>query len=91
MTGCTGINSLRIRIVPGSKSCFKEVLSELRQELTVEYLDEEGRLLAKLIFPEFFEDSVETPRPGSLCERCTAAAICTGYCFSRDGVFVQGV
>ena len=53
-TGCTGIKHLKIRVVPGRKSCFKEVLSELRQELMADYLNPEGRLLARLVFPEFF-------------------------------------
>ena len=81
-TGCTGINSLRIRIVPGSKSCFKEVLSELRQELTVEYLDEEGRLLAKLIFPEFFEDSVENTPARIIMRKMHGCGPMYRYCFS---------
>ena len=58
-TGCTQINHLDIRIFPEEKSSFKEILSELRQMLVVDYRDEEGKLLAKLIFPEFFEEGVE--------------------------------
>ena len=58
-TGCTGITELDIRIVPGRKSCFKEVLSELHQTLAVDYRDELGNLQARLIFPEYFEESVE--------------------------------
>lgn len=52
-TGCTQINKLDIRIFPEEKSSFKEILSELRQMLVVDYRDKEGKLLAKLIFPEF--------------------------------------
>ncbi len=58
-TGCTGIKQLDICIHPGEKSCFKEILSELRQTLTVDYRDEKGTLRAKLVFPEYFEESVE--------------------------------
>ena len=58
-TGCTQINHLDIHIFPEEKSSFKEILSELRQMLVVDYRDEEGKLLAKLIFPEFFEESIE--------------------------------
>ena len=58
-TGCTRITELDIRIFPEAKSNFKEILSELRQMLVVDYRDEQGKLLAKLIFPEFFEESIE--------------------------------
>lgn len=55
-TGCTQIDHLDIRIFPEEKSSFKEILSELRQMLVVDYRDEEGKLLAKLIFPEFLKN-----------------------------------
>lgn len=58
-TGCSGIRRLQVRIAGEERSCFMEVLQELRQTLEADYLDREGRLLAKLIFPEFFEESVE--------------------------------
>ena len=58
-TGCYGIQRLDIRIIPGRKSCLKEMLAELRQTLTLDYRAEKGDLLARLIFPEFFEESVE--------------------------------
>lgn len=58
-TGCYGIQRLDIRIIPGRKSCLKETLAELRQTLTLDYRAEKGDLLARLIFPEFFEESVE--------------------------------
>lgn len=58
-TGCYGIEKLDIRIIPGEKSCLKEMLSELRQTLSVDYRDADGELAARLIFPEFFEESVE--------------------------------
>lgn len=55
-TGCTQITDLDIRIFPEEKSSFKEILSELRQMLVVDYRDEKGKLLAKLIFPEFLKN-----------------------------------
>lgn len=58
-TGCYGIQKLDISMVPGERSCLKEMLSELRQTLTLDYRDQEGKLQARLIFPEFFEESVE--------------------------------
>ena len=58
-TGCTGIASLDICVREEGKSCFREILSELRQTLDVDYRREDGTLLAKLVFPEYFEESVE--------------------------------
>lgn len=58
-TGCYGVERLRVSIAPGKKSCLKEVLAEFKQTLRVDCLEEDGRLKAKLIFPEFFEESIE--------------------------------
>ncbi|MDO5417180.1 MAG: leucine-rich repeat protein, partial [Lachnospiraceae bacterium] len=58
-TGCYGISLLDIYVVQGQKSCLKEILSELRQTLRLNYRDEQGEIRAKLLFPEFFEESVE--------------------------------
>lgn len=58
-TGCYGIRQLDVRIIPGEKSCLKEMLAELRQTLSLDYRGPDGGLLARLIFPEFFEESVE--------------------------------
>ena len=55
-TGCTGVKVMDVTIVPGEKSCLKEVLSELRQTLYVRYCGEQE---ARLIFPEFYEESIE--------------------------------
>mgnify|MGYP006867315105 FL=1 len=52
-TGCTGIKHLKIRVVPGRKSCFKEVLSELRQELMADYLNPEEGFLPDWYFLSF--------------------------------------
>ncbi len=67
-TGCSGIQSLAVREAEQGRSCFMEVLQELPQTLTVDYRDWEGRLRAKLIFPEFFEESVENT-PGRIIMR----------------------
>lgn len=67
-TGCSRIRSLNIRIFGEQKSCLREILSELRQTLDVDYRDEEGNLLCRLVFPEFFEESVENT-PGRIIMR----------------------
>ena len=81
-TGCTGIKHLKIRVVPGQKSCFKEVLSELRQELTADYLDPDGRLLARLVFPEFFEESVENTPARIIMREMHGCGHMYRYCFA---------
>lgn len=58
-TGCSGIKELEVRMAEGEKSCLKEVLAELRQTLRVKVYDENGKARARLIFPEYFEESVE--------------------------------
>lgn len=55
-TGCRGIKNLLVHVDEGRRSCLKEVLSEIRQTLFVEY---EAAGTAHLVFPEFFEDMVE--------------------------------
>ncbi len=58
-TGCARIRYLEVILPPGGKSCLKEVLTELRQTLYVSCLDELGQIQAKLLFPEYYEESVE--------------------------------
>ena len=62
-TGCTGIRHMDIHIVPDRRSCSKELISELRQELYVNYYTEselnlppaKSALQAKLVFPEMLD------------------------------------
>lgn len=58
-TGCLGIREVDIRMTEGEKSCLKEVLAELRQTLRVNIYDKKGNILSRLIFPEYFEESIE--------------------------------
>lgn len=58
-TGCCGVKSLELRMMPDARSCLKEVLAELKQTLRVTVRDTEGRVTAKLLFPEYFEESIE--------------------------------
>lgn len=55
-TGCKGIRHLDIHVREGQKSCFQEIVSELRQTLHVAY---HGTREARLIFPEYYEEAVE--------------------------------
>ena len=81
-TGCTQINKLDIRIFPEEKSSFKEILSELRQMLVVDYRDKEGKLLAKLIFPEFFEESIENTPARIIMREMHGCGHMYRYCFN---------
>ena len=81
-TGCTRITELDIRIFPEAKSNFKEILSELRQMLVVDYRDEQGKLLAKLIFPEFFEESIENTPARIIMREMHGCGHMYRYCFS---------
>lgn len=82
-TGCTGIRKLDIRVHEGSKSCFKEVLAELRQTLLVDYRDEKGTMLARLIFPEFFEESVENTPARIIMREMHGCGHVYRYCFEE--------
>lgn len=58
-TGCRNISALDVWMIPGEKSCLYEVLSELNQTLRVTLRDQDGKIRAKLLIPEYFEESVE--------------------------------
>lgn len=96
-TGCTGLSCLDIQIHEGCKSCFKEILAELGQELVVDYRDDHGKLLAKLIFPEYFEESVENTPARIITSTIHGCGHMYRYCFDEtrfkveeyDGLFQQ--
>lgn len=80
-TGCTGIKRLRVRVAPGEKSCLKEILSELRQTLQVDLCTPEGTLTARLLFPEFYEDSVENTPARIIMREVHGCGHMYRYCF----------
>ncbi len=89
-TGCTSIRHMDIHIVLHRRSCLKEMISELRQELYVNYYVESEApakdpvLQAKLVFPEMFEESVEnTPARIIMREMHGSRATCTVTVLSR--------
>ena len=81
-TGCTGLRCLDIRVAEGRKSCFKDILSELHQTLSVNYRSGSGTLLAKLIFPEFFEESVENTPARIIMREMHGCGHMYRYCFN---------
>lgn len=92
-TGCSGIRYLDIHIVDGARSCMKEMLSELRQELYVNYYSSQGD--ARLVFPEMFEESVEHTPARIIIREMHGCGHMYRYCFDHtefqfhkyDGLF----
>ena len=82
-TGCGKVKLLDVEMVAGKKSGFKDVLSELRQTLlAVCHGDQEARL----IFPEFYEESVENTPARILETHMHGCGHQYRYCF-RDSQF----
>lgn len=80
-TGCRRIGHIQIKVREDEKSCLKDLLSELRQMLTVTYESQRGK--AMLLFPEFFEESVENT-PARLLEiRTHGCGHRYRYCFDK--------
>lgn len=82
-TGCAGIRELEIRMFENRKSCLREILSELRQTLDVDYLDARGNLLCKLVFPEYFEESVENTPARIIMREVHGCGHMYRYCFDE--------
>lgn len=82
-TGCKGLKNIDITIIGNGKSCFKELISELFQTLFVTYRDSRGEVLAKLVFPEFFEESVENTPARILMTEVHGCGHRYRYCFSQ--------
>lgn len=80
-TGCTGIKELDVQVREGEKSCLKEVLTELRQTLFVHY---HGRQEARLVFPEFYEESVENTPARILVTHMHGCGHQYRYCFLQS-------
>ncbi len=55
-TGCHHLGQLTVKLDESETSCLKEILIEVPEKMAVTV---EGQLQAKLLFPEFFEESVE--------------------------------
>ncbi len=80
-TGCSGIRLLDLHIVDGVRSCMKEMLSELRQELYVNYYSSKGN--TRLVFPEMFEESVENTPARIIVREMHGCGHMYRYCFDQ--------
>ena len=80
-TGCSGVRFLDIHIIDGERSCMKELLAELRQELYVNYFSIKGE--ARLVFPEMYEESVEHTPARIILREMHGCGHMYRYCFDR--------
>lgn len=88
--GAGNVELLQVTQFPGEKSCLKELLSELRQTLRVrirELSGDEGENMmsreARLIFPEYYEESVENTPARILFIETHGCGHRYRYCFNR--------
>ncbi len=80
-TGCHNVKCFQVQIVPEKPSCLKEFLSEISEEICVDYRD--GEQFARLMFPEFYEEGVENT-PARIIESHThGSGIHYRNCFIR--------
>ncbi len=80
--GAGGVEFLDFTLFEGEKSCLKDLLSELRQTLRVRiHLAGSGRE-ARLMFPEYFEESVENTPARILYIETHGCGHRYRYCFS---------
>ena len=80
-TGCRRISQLEFTEGAGPKSCFQEIISELSQTLWVHYY---GKQESRLLFPEFFEESVENTPARILATRIHGCGHQYRYCFKES-------
>lgn len=81
-TGCLRIRNLDIHIEDGSRSCMQGIVSELRQELYVNYHAKD--IVARLIFPEMYEESVEHTPARIIFREMHGCGHMYRYCFDQS-------
>lgn len=80
--GCRQIRDLHVSDRSGEKSCLKEVLSELNENVRVHYsLD--GTFCGVILFPEYFEEAVENTPARILETRMHGVGHRYRYCFQN--------
>lgn len=81
--GVRSVELLDITEFEGEKSCFQDMLSELRQTLRVRLRPAESGEEARLIFPEYFEESVENTPARILFIETHGCGHRYRYCFAN--------
>lgn len=84
-TGCHKLFQIEIQLMEGRRSCFQELISELRQKLEVvcHIVSPGQRETAKLIFPEYYEEAVENTPARILETHMHGCGHRYRYCFSQ--------
>lgn len=82
-TGCRGVEELDVWMEEEKKSCLPEVLAELSQTLRLTIRDQTGAVTAKLLIPEFFEESVENTPARILVLETHGCGHRYRYCFRQ--------
>lgn len=80
-TGCGEIEELKIQIKEDTRSCLKEILSEIPNQMLVWYESQRGK--AKLIFPEYFEEAIENTPARILLTQTHGCGHRYRYCFEQ--------
>lgn len=84
-TGCAKLSELRISLDGPVGYCFKNVIAELNHEVEVK-LSKGGQVLARLLFPEYYEEAVENTPARILETRIHGSGYTYRQCF-RNGEF----
>ena len=81
-TGCSKIRNLDLHIVEGRRSCMQGIVSELRQELLVNYHIKDKT--ARLLLPEMYEESVEHTPARIVFREMHGCGHMYRYCFDQS-------
>ena len=74
-TGCKRLSKLHVRDMGQEKSCLREVLVDLNQTVTVEWLGKDG---FQVLYPAFFEEAVENTPARIIEKMCIRDRIIAG-------------
>lgn len=78
-TGCHKISHLTVTVTEEKCTCFYEILSEIREELSVTY--KKNGQEAHLIFPEYYEEGIENTPARILMTQVHGSGIFYRNCF----------
>lgn len=84
-TGCAKLSRLKISLDGPEGYCFKNVVAELNHEVEVK-LSREGQVIARLLFPEYYEEAVENTPARILETRIHGSGYTYRQCF-HNGAF----
>ncbi|MGI6071123.1 MAG: leucine-rich repeat protein [Blautia sp.] len=77
-TGCHKVKRLDVTVGPQGRSCLRDILMELTEEIAVDY---HGEQEARLLFPEFYEEGVENTPARILMTQVHGSGLYYRNCF----------